>query len=403
MNLTQKTIAALTVPKGKSEAIFFDDEVPGFGLRLRAKVGASRWIFQYRFGPQQRRVTLGHFPALTVAKARENASHLHARVHLGSDPQAEKVEHQARAAETMAATLQAYLAHQRINLRPRSYVEVERHLNKYCKPLHGLQLAKIDRRIVAGRIAKVTSDSGPPTANRTRASLAAFFSWAIGEGLLDHNPVLGSNRNLEKPRERVLEDDELKAIWAATDGSDDYSAVVRLLALTGCRATEIGSLRWSEINLDKDQIELPSARTKNGRPHAIPMAPAVRAILEGRPRRPDRDLFFGRRQDAPLRGWAVLKEALDKRIKDNGAVVAAWVHHDLRRTFATRLAELGISPHIIEACLNHVSGHKRGVAGVYNRSDYVAQKRHALELWAEHLLAIVEGRAMPSKVVPLRA
>lgn len=397
MKLTDKAIVALTLPKGKSEAIIFDDTLPGFGLRLRAG-GAARWIYQYKIGTQHRRITLGSMTALTAARARETASELHAKVRLGDDPAGAKAEGRARAAETMAAALQSYLPHQRARLKPLSYIQMERHLSKHCRALHGLQLVKIERRAVASRLAAIAAESGPVEANRVRASLAAFFAWCIREGLSDNNPVVGTSRREERSRERVLNDDELKAIWAATAGDDDYSAVVRLLLLTAARANEIASLRWSEVS--DDRIVLPPDRTKNSREHTIFLAPAAREILSSRPRRADRDFVFGRRHDRPLSGWSVLKTSLDARIEASEASVAHWTHHDLRRTAATRMAEIGIAPHIIEAVLNHVSGHKHGVAGVYNRADYEIQKRQALTIWSDHVLAVVEGRARV--VVPLR-
>jgi integrase len=126
----------------------------------------------------------------------------------------------------------------------------------------------------------------------------------------------------------------------------------------------------------------------------------VRAILDGRPRREGRDYVFGRRWNSPLAGWSVLKAGLDRRL---GSAVTDWTHHDLRRTAATGMAEIGIAPHIVEALLNHVSGHKGGVAGIYNRADYETQKRHALTAWGVHLINIVEGRPVTDKVVSLHA
>jgi integrase len=397
MKLTHKTAVALALPRGKSEAITFDDDVPGFGLRLRIG-GGARWIFQYRIGAKNRRMTLGSVSAVSAPRAREIASELHAKVRLGQDPAGGKAEERVRASETLGATLEAYLAYQRTRLRPRSLVEVERHLRKHCRPLHGLRLDKIDRRAVAARITALAASSGAVASNRTAAALGAFFSWAIREGLASSNPAAGLNRQPERSRARVLNDNELKAIWAATADASDYSAVVRLLMLTGQRAAEIAGLRWSEIA--GDQVVLPPERVKNNRQHIVPITDAMRAILDGRPRRPGRDLIFGRRWDAPLRGWGVLKAALDQRI---GAAATPWVHHDLRRSCATRLAELDVAPHVIEALLNHVSGHKAGVAGIYNRSTLEPQKRHALTAWHERLLAIVEDRPASDKVVSLRA
>ena len=394
MKLTQKSIGALTLPPGKSEITYWDEDLGGFGLRIR-QGGSRTWVYQYDIGQRTRKMTLGALAALSPARARAAANDLHAKVRLGLDPATEKGERRTQA--SVSEALRTYLAHQRTHLKWRSYVEVERHLLKHCKPLHSLPLAKVDRRTVATRISAIVTSSGNVTANRVRASLAAFFAWSMREGLLDSNPVIGTNRQPEKSRERVLSDAELKIIWDAL-GRDDYSTVVRLLMLTGQRADEIASLRWSEI-VD-DEIRLPAERTKNSRAHYVPIAPAVQSILAGRERREDDEFVFGRRQGRPFRGWGVCKAALDQRIKDTGAKLEHWTHHDLRRTMATRMAESGTAPHIIEAILNHVSGHKAGVAGIYNRASYEPQKRIALEKWAEHVEALVSGKR-PAKVVKL--
>ena len=395
MKLTQKTIATLDLPKGKAKTIIFDEDLPGFGLRIRAG-GKRTWIYQFKVGNQHRRMTLGSVTALSPQEARETAGKLHAQVRLGRDPSAEKIDFRARAAETMAAVLPSFLAYQRGRLKPRSLVETERHLKKNARPLHSLQLAKIDRRTIAARVSAVASEKGGPTANRMRSTLSKFFGWAMQEGLLDSNPVIGTNQQKEHSRDRVLSDDELKQIWNALDGPSAYSAIVRILMLTGTRANEIGALRWSEIVGDK--IVLPGSRTKNGREHVIPITAAVRAILDERPR--TGDVVFGRSQG--FRGWARGKVALDQRISAAGSNLAHWTHHDLRRTAATRMAEeLGVAPHIIEAILNHVGGHKAGVAGVYNRASYEPQKRIALEKWAAHVEALVSGKRAAT-VVRLR-
>jgi integrase len=396
MRLTQKAVAALALPAGKSELIVFDDDIP-LGVRMRDG-GTARWIFQYRVGAKQRRMSLGTTAALSAPRAREIAAELYAKVKLGEDPAATKAEERVRAVETMGATLEAYLAHQRARLKPRSLVEVERHLRKHCRPLHGLRLDKIDRRAVAACITTIAAKSGGVTANRVATSLSAFFSWSMRAGLTGDNPASQVNRQPERTRSRVLNNAELRAIWAATADASDYGAVVRLLMLSGQRASEIAGLKWSEIS--GNQILLPAERTKNGRAHAIPISEPMRVILEGRPRREGRDYLFGRRWNSPLAGWSVLKAGLDRRL---GSAVTDWTHHDLRRSCATHMAEIGIPPHVIEAVLNHVSGHKAGVAGIYNRADYEPQKRHALTAWGEHLLKIVEGRPAPKRVVPLRA
>ena len=185
----------------------------------------------------------------------------------------------------------------------------------------------------------------------------------------------------------------------ATAGDDDYSAIVRLLMLTGCRAEEIAGLSWNEVAGDK--ITLPGLRTKNSRDHVVPLAGPARSILAARPKMLDCEFVFGRGKDRGFTGWSSCKMLLDDRLKANGTKVAHWTNHDLRRTAATSMAELGIAPHVIEAVLNHVSGHKAGVAGIYNRASYENEKRAALTLWADRLLEIVEGKVR--KVMPLRA
>jgi len=398
MKLTQKTIAALTLPDGKAEAIHFDDDLPGFGVRLR-EGGSRSFVFQFKIGGQHRRMTLGSATALTSARAREIASELHAQVRLGRDPSAEKAEGKLRASETMAAVLENYLVFKRAELRPRSYAETERHLLKNAKPLHGLQLAKTTRRDIAGQISALAAELSGPSANRLRAALSDFFAWAMREGLADSNPVIGTNHWDERSRERVLSNDELRIIWQAL-GTDTYSLIIRMLILTGQRLNEIGGLQWSEIV--GDTIVLPPGRCKNNRQHVVPLAASARAILDGRSRS-NGEFVFGRTPARPFGGWAKCKANLDQRIVEMGSTLEPWTHHDLRRSAATKMAdELGIAPHIIEAILNHISGHKSGVAGIYNRAIYAEEKKRALQRWAGYVEEIVSGR-QPAKVVQLRA
>ena len=242
MRFTKINIAKVAVPSGKSEIIEFDDDVPGFGLRVRAG-GSATWIFQYRQGSKQRRLSLGSASAITAQKARERATELHARVRLGEDPAGQKVESRTRAAETLGPVLKPYLAHKKPALKGRSYEETERHLLMHARRLHGLQLNAIDRRTVAALLTDLAANNGPNLANSVRASLSSFFSWAMREGLADSNPIIGTNKAVTKgARDRVLTDDELRLIWNALPDSD-YGDIVRLLALTGQRREEIGSLR----------------------------------------------------------------------------------------------------------------------------------------------------------------
>jgi integrase len=237
------------------------------------------------------------------------------------------------------------------------------------------------------------------SSNRARTAISSFFRWAMENGLADANPVVGTKRHKEQSRERVLVDDEIGDIWRSLEGESHFSCIVKLLLLTGARATEIGSLRWSEVDLQKRTIVLPRTRTKNRREHTIPLSDMAVAILAAQPQRAERDLIFGIGQGG-FDGFAPPKKKLDARIAAlRGAPLKGWVIHDLRRSADTGMAEIGIEPHIIEAVINHVSGHKAGVAGRYNRATYEPQKRQALDRWAEHLRTVIEGR--PAVVVPL--
>jgi integrase len=401
MKLNKDTVARLTLPEGKSDQIWFDDDLPGFGVRLRAG-GKGVWIIQYRVGVQQRRETLGDIRKVDLKAAREAARQRFAAVTLGSDPAAEKAAERAAAKVTLGSVIDRYLAVkqaavEQATLRPKSYHETQRYLRESFKPLHGLPVHKVERRNVAARIGEIVTENGPVAAIRARAAISAFFAWAMGEGLADSNPVIGTNRpDGGGARDRVLSDAELAKIWTALPESD-FGRVMKLLTLTGQRREEIAGLRWSEIDLDKRIISLPASRTKNKRPHDIPLSDSAIDVLSECPRRDGRDLVFGVGKGG-FGGVAKAKERLDAAISQT----KPWRLHDIRRTVATVMADkLGVQPHVVEAVLNHVSGHKAGVAGTYNRAVYAKEKREALTLWADYVRSIVEGTKR--KVVPLRS
>ena len=393
MKLTAAAVRSLALPTGVTDKIFFDDELPRFGVRMRAG-GSRTWIVQYGIGGKERKLPLGPVSALDPSKARALAKDVLARVRLGEDPLALKHEAAARASETLGAQLPRYLAFKRASLRPRSYAQVERHLLVHAKPLHGRPLVSLasDRRSVAVVLAKVAEASGPVEANMVRSSLSACCRWLMGEGLLDGNPIIATNKAAQNgARKRVLSDAELKRVW---NGLDDgrYGAIVKLLVLTGLRREEIGGLRWDEIDLDRELIHLPAERCKNKRPHDQPLSSAARAIIAALPREGDR-VF------AAFGSWGRAKERLDRKL---GNDVAPWRLHDLRRLVSTTMHDkLGIQPHIVEHILGHV-GHQGGTAGVYNKADYLDERRRALEKWADHVEGIVTGKRPAAQLVRLR-
>jgi integrase len=399
MKLTTTTIGKkdLAPPPGRTEAIHFDDEIPGFGLRIR-QAGSRSFIYQYAIRGRHRRMSLGVATPETVARARKTASELHARVRLGQDPASDKVEAQRQASETFGPSAEEFLDTLRPRYRPGSFREIRRHLTLHAKPLHHLPVARITLRDIADLISSVTKQSGAVTANRVRSSLSVLFSWLIQNGRVPANPVVNSGKNQEKARDRVLTPNELRLIWSVLE-DDQYGAIVKLLSLTGQRASEIAGLCWSEIS--DGQITLPGERTKNKRAHTLPLAPAAAEIIARQPARSGRNLVFGDGAGG-FAGWSHCKERLDKRIieANGGNPLPDWTIHDLRRSAATHMAEIGVLPHVVEAVLNHVSGHKAGVAGTYNRASYQKDMRDALVRWADWLMAVVEGRA--SNVTPLR-
>ncbi|MEC5322753.1 tyrosine-type recombinase/integrase [Aurantimonas sp. A3-2-R12] len=396
MRLTGPNVSKLSLPDGKSEMIVFDDALPGFGVRMRSG-GKRVWVAQYRVGSKQRRVTIGNVEAIGADRARAAAKDILAKVQLGDDPQSVKAAERKRAATTTGSVAELYLAGPaKSRLRDRSYHEVDRHLRVHWKPLCDIPIHLVTRSDIATRLNTIARDSGPFAANRARATLSALFGWAMREGIVEANPVIGTNKaTAEVSRDRVLSDDELRLIWQLC-GSADYGRIVRLLILTGQRREEVAGMRWSELDLAKAAWSLPKERTKNSLPHDVPLSPAAVDILAGVPKREGRDLVFGE-GEGPFSGWSKAKIALDARVakertQDTDAStarganevskhVAPWRLHDIRRTVATRLGDLGVLPHVVEAVLNHVSGHRAGVAGIYNRAAYAKEKREALETW----------------------
>ena len=403
MKLDQAAADNLKPPPGQSDLIVFDDKLSGFGLRWRD--GKRTWIIQYRVGAKQRRKTLGSADKIRAAQAREKARSELADVQLGGDPQAKKTEQRARAAETLGAVAARYLRRQQGRLKDRSFEQVETHLTKHWEPLNGLSIHEITRRNVAAHLGEIAAERGPFAANRARTTLSGLFSWAMKEGLVDANPVLGTNRQAdEQARDRVLSDAELVAIWNASR-DDDYGRIVRLLILTGARRDEVGDMAKSEVDLGARKWSIPRERTKNGRAHEVPLSDLAISVLKpaiSREGREERDLIFGDGAGG-FSGWSKAKVAIDERIeKAAQPAPMPWRLHDMRRTAATRMADLGVLPHVVEAVLNHVSGYKAGVAGVYNRATYAPEKRQALDLWAAHIEALLAGKRA-SNIIPMKA
>jgi integrase len=378
MRLTDAAVAALQVPRGKSEIIAFDDALPGFGVRVRSG-GSKRFIYQYKLNSTNRRVT---FKEANVKRARAAAQILAAKVTLGSDPALEKEAAHDAAGDTFKRCLDRYLARPQGKRRERTLQEIRRHLERNLQPLHRLHVKEIGRRRVADELMRITAENGAVQSNRTRSSLSAFLNWCIGEGYLDINVAAQTNKHEEVARSRVLSDAELAKIWNALPEQGDYHDIIQLLILTGQRLGEITDLSWREVDLDKAIITLPPSRTKNHREHVVPLSAPSLEILKGRARG-DRELIFGTGAHG-FGAFSKRKRELDERAE----LKVAWVIHDIRRSVATGLAKF-VQPHIVECVLNHVGGFRAGIASTYNRHAYEDEKRNALNLWGKHISGLV--------------
>jgi integrase len=355
------------------------------------------WVVQYRRAGGTRRMLLGSAEVLTAEQARAAAKKILATVALGHDPQAEKVARRSADKFTLAAMIEDYLASKESSVRARTFAEVQRYLRgPYFKSLHGMPVDNIARRDVAIRLSAIMNENGAVSAANARSALSALFVWALANGRAQANPVVGTARPKTPPaRDRILTDRELAAIWKAA-GDDAFGRVLKLLMLLGQRRTEVGGMAWSEIDLQHGTWTIPAHRAKNHRAHTLPVSSFALHIVRGVPRVVGRDTLFGDRADSGLTGWARPKAALDARLGDS---VMPWTLHDLRRTLATRLCDLGTAPHVVEQILNHQSGHRAGIVGIYNRSSYEREVKVALAAWGEHIRTLLEDGER--KIVPM--
>ena len=380
------TVSKIAVPAGKRDILVFDDVLPGFGVRAFSS-GKRSYFVKFNVGRQQRKITLGPVVPGVLADMRRKAADVLAKARLGEDVQAAKKAHRERKVATVGDLIRRYLAAREGELRHRSRQEVERHLLRHWAPLHDYAIETVKRRDLVARIDEIAEDSGRTAADRSKASMSAFLAWCIERSYIDANPAIGIRRRVTNgARERVLSMPELVDVWNACR-DDDYGRICKLLILTMQRKSEIGDLVWPEIDFDRRQIDLPGSRTKNGRAHVVPLSDPAIEIVQGIMLRAGRNFVFGGGEGG-FSGWSKAKVALDTRLPVD---MPSWRIHDLRRSVVTHMNELGIAPpHIVEAIANHVSGHKAGVAGVYNKSVYAEEKRQALDSWAQRIIGLVE-------------
>jgi integrase len=388
--LTAKTVETIR-PRAVRQEIP-DALLPGLYLIVQPS-GARSWAVRYRHNGTPRKLTVGRYPAIDLATARALATKALRAVAEGRDPTAERQE---KRANSVAEVVARFLAkHGQRNYRPRTFVETERLLRQNLVARWGNQsLASITRRQLRDMLDELVANNTPMLANRVHSVTRKLFGWAVEDEIIAVSPLAGLKAPAEeKSRDRILTDQELRAVWQGAGQLGVYGSLVRLLILTGQRRGEISGLTWAEIDLDKRLISLPRERVKNDRAHEVPLSPQAVALIKALPRNSEQYALSLR--GGLMNGFGKLKARLD-----TACGVPDWTLHDLRRTAASGMARLGVSLPVVEKVLNHTSGSFAGIVGVYQRHDFAAEKRAALDAWSNHVAAIVAG--MAAKVVSLR-
>jgi integrase len=382
--LTAAAVERLKPPKS-GQVDYFDSGHPGLALRV-SYGGVKSWVFFHRLHGKQARLTLGRYPAMSVADARQAWRGAREMVAKGESPRPKPPT------DTFEAVAEEWL--KRDQTSNKSVAEVRRVIERDILPVwRGRPLADIKRRDALDLIDAIADRGATIMAHRTHAHLHRLFRWAVGRGIIEANPMA----NLPKPgapvrRDRVLSDAELAAVWQAASATTwPFGPIFRLLILTGARRDEVGALRWSEI--DGDTIRLTGERTKNDEPHDVPLSAEAAEIIANLPRMAGSDFVFSTTGRTPVSGWSRAKTLLDRAAAETaGTPIAPWRIHDLRRTVATGLQRLGTGLQTIEAVLGHVSGSRGGIVGVYQRHSFADEKRAALDAWSRHVASLAGER-----------
>jgi integrase len=275
--------------------------------------------------------------------------------------------------------------------RTRTWQEARRTINHdVMTVLKGREVSGLTRRDIHAALDSVLARGSPIQANRALSVMRRMFGYAVERGLIERSPCDGVRPpSIEHSRDRVLSDGELAAIWRGCDQIGLFGSLVKLLMLTGQRRSEIGAMRWSEIDFEAHTLNLPRERVKNATAHCVPLSNAAIAILLGL----DRDLSSNANglvfstTGRPVSGYSKMKARLDA-----ASGTAGWCLHDLRRTFVTGLARLGVDIPVIERAVNHRSGTFGGVVGTYQRHDYHQEVRAAMEVWAAHISSLTSNK-----------
>lgn len=410
-----KTTVDGATPRAK-DWLLWDDKLPGFGLKVTPK-GGKVFVFQYRLGGRGspvRRYTIGKFGKVTAEGARTIAEKLAFDVAKGIDPQAAKVE-EARQAIDLAfeAYSKRFVSDHLKAAWKSSHEDGSALLTRYAVPvLKAKPLPRIDRKDVKAVLAG--ANGKPATARNLFAVLRLLFNWAKDCEDIEASPMDG----MKPPegatsRDRCLTDEELKLVWQASEKLDyPFGPLVRLLILTGARREEVAGLQWSELSHSEKTWSLPASRAKNEVAASWPLSELAVKELDALAKRvrpaggwPRRGFLFSTNGETTVSGFSKAKGRLEALVakenakRDDPLLIEPWRFHDLRRTLATGMQRLGVRFEVTEAILNHVSGSKSGVAGIYQRHDWGPEKIVALQKWADHVAALLKPSGK-TNVVP---
>lgn len=358
-----------------------DPLVANFHIRVSPK-GTKSFGLYYRVRGKRKRLVFGQFSQLSLKNARELARIAQRDIAEGRDPLAEKHrDREQRVSNEFSAVVSMYIENH-AKVFTRTWPETQRVLNNaFVLRWGSVSLHDIDKGMVIKRLREIRVEHGPSASNHAFSYIRAFFNWCLAHDEIAYSPCSGLRRPaMVQSRERVLSDDELRAVWSASNVLGyPFGPFVQLLVLTGQRLSEVANLRWND--LDIGERIWTQVSNKSDSVHIVPLALPVIQILQGLPKLHVEFVFPARgSSNRPISGFSKWKKELDKE-----AGVRDWWLHDLRRTSATKMAQLGVEPHVTEHVLNHSSQMLRGVAGVYNRYSYVKEKRQALELWCDHV------------------
>jgi integrase len=400
VKLTARNVATLPAV-GDVRTDYMDADLTGFALRVSPS-GARTYAVVYRNGDgAQRRFTIGDARRLSLADARDIARRVLADVVKGKDPQDEKLStrvaaRRRREAPTFAALAQRFLDESAGRLRPNTLNAWRWILRSEIAPSLGrLRPDQVRRADVREVIERIASDR-PTYANRVFELVRRVFSWAVEKDVLETSPCVGLKKPApEGKRDRVLSADELRRVWAAAEAEGMIGQAVKLLLLTGTRRDEVLGARWDEFDFDARLWRLPASRSKTAERRTLPLSSGALAVLETLrgTTRSSTWLFPSPRTSGPLRLVAKAQKRLLAQSRTSG-----WVWHDLRRTVRTRLAEMGVAPHIAQAILGHALPR---IEGTYNRYEPVPEMRAALEAWSDRLSSLLAGQTRRAQVIPL--